>query len=211
MDGAQSMSAQNQTEKHSGLDQSDQDASSLGSLRGSDEEAVLLPESSPSADSSYGEFVSFHEDYTRHYIALADAKATVVFGVAVGLLAYLYSNADFLQMVLHPTLSWRGVLPVLCSILLGLSAISSALVILPRLGASEKRGIVFFGDVAGYASADEYLKAVRRFTSDELVSARLRHAYDTAKVCKRKYIVLRWAIYLCFLGVATSLPILGKI
>ncbi len=205
------MNAQSQTEKSPALDQSDQAANSLGSLRGSGEEAVLLPDSAPDPDGSYGEFATFHEDYTRHYIALADTKATVVFGVAVGLLAYLYSDADFLQMVLHPTLSWRGVLPVLCSILLGLSAISSALVILPRLGASEKRGIVFFGDVAGYASADEYLKAVRRFTSDELVSARLRHAYDTAKVCKRKYIVLRWAIYLCFLGVATSLPILGKI
>lgn len=205
------MSTQSQVEKNRALGQSDHDAGSLGSLRGSDDEAVLLPENAPSPDSSYGEFVSFYEGYTRHYIALADTKATMVFGVAVGLLAYLYSNVGFLQMILHPTLSWRGTLPLLCSIALGLAAISSALVILPRLGASEKRGIVFFGDVADYVSADEYIQAVRRLTSDELIFARLRHAYDTAKVCKRKYVVLRRAIYLCFLGVAASLPILGKI
>lgn len=205
------MNAQNQTRKNPSPDQGDANASGLDSLRASYEEAVLLPDSAPGADGPYGEFSTFHEGYTRHYIALADTKATVVFGVAVGLLAYLYSNADFLQMILNPTLSWRGALPLLCSIALALSAMSSALVILPRLGVSEKRGIVFFGDVASYVSADEYLKAVRKFNSDELVSARLRHAYDTAKVCMRKYIVLRWAIRLCFLGVAASLPILGRI
>lgn len=164
----------------------------------------------PSSDiSAYSQFAEFQEGYIRHYIALADTKAMIVFGISTSLLAYTIASDRMAPISLCPVNFGQLALVGAPIILLILSCVFCILVILPRTPTSGE-GIVFFGAVAGYKNGEEFRNKIRSCGEAELTDARIRHCYDIARVCTRKYGHLRKGMLIGAAGIVANLIFLGQ-
>lgn len=136
-------------------------------------------------------FAEETHQYVIEYIRLADRKAIFFFAGSTALLAYLQrlglSNAWLVSLS-----SWRllQVLAFLATVGLILCAIACITVVIPRLGGSGT-GIIFFHSVAKYKNATDYATVVSQKTAQELCEEKLKHTYDLAAVCDRKYGALK--------------------
>jgi Pycsar effector protein len=172
--------------------------------------AEIAPVASGGLSSVHAEFASFHEGYVRHYIALADSKATISLGMSAGLLTYVFSKPSFHDLIVKPAVTFPCVQAFIATGFLVLSTACAMSVISPRLTTTGE-GIIFFGSVAKYPSSDRYMEQVAQRSEPELTSERLQHCYDISKLCARKYEMLRRAIWFGCLGLGSLLPLLSKI
>lgn len=163
-----------------------------------------------SNDAVLADFASFHEGYVRHYVALADTKAGLVFSLAIAFVAFLFSKPAFLKLLLKPTCTWQSWTAGLCVALIISGASLAAWVISPRLK-STGEGLVFFGAVGKHPDSDAYVNAVRAAGVERLIEARLVHCYDVSAICWHKYRLLTAAFWLSVCGLVASLPLLGSI
>lgn len=158
------------------------------------------PEVAPSEMARFGkehaDFATFHEGYIRHYIALADTKAGVIFALAAGIIGYLLNDKETRATILAPSCSSEFVVTILALASLGIVAALTFFVVAPRLSAPSGEGLVFFGAVAKRASSEDFLSEIRASSEDQLIEERLKHCFDTASVCFRKYELLKAAIWL---------------
>lgn len=159
-------------------------------------EPMVAPSQRARPEAMHADFASFHEGYVRHYIALADAKAGVVFTLAGGLLGYLLADAGNRATITEPVLSFEFVTIMLALVSLLTMAALAFFVIAPRLSIKSNEGLVYFGAVAKKTSSDDFLAEVASCSGERLVEARLIHCYDTAVICARKYELLKVAIWL---------------
>lgn len=153
-------------------------------------------------DLHHSEFAAFHEQYVRHYIQLADAKAGFCFGLFTALLGYLVSKDAVQRVLLNPLCTLEFGVASLAFLLLLAAAACAFIVIAPRLASPTGEGIVFFGAVAQRASGNDYIVDVAGHSPAELTALRLKHCFDTSKICERKYGFLKAAIWL-------AMPALG--
>lgn len=153
----------------------------------------------------HGEFASFHEQYVRHYIQLADAKAGLCFSLISAVLGYLVSKNEVQMVILNPSCTAKFSVVAVAMLLLLASAICAFAVIAPRLSSPTGEGIVFFGAVAKQASGNEYVAEVASRSQAELAALRLKHCFDTSTVCDRKYALLKAAIWLALPALALAL------
>lgn len=168
--------------------------------------ATIEPVPVSPLEAHHSEFATFHESYVRHYIQLADAKASVGFGIISGVLAYLLSNDAVRDVLLHPACTAKFGITLIAVLFLIASAMSAFLVIAPRLSSSPgDAGLVFFGDVAGRASGAEYVSDIASRSKPELTVAQLQHCFDVARVCTRKYALLKKSIWLALPGLTLAL------
>lgn len=156
----------------------------------------------------HADFAGFHESYVRHYIALADTKAAVVFGLASSVIAFLFAKQAYHDLLFEPVWAWRTALAYAVALLLVGGAGCAAWVIAPRLPHTGE-GLVFFGAVRRYSSGTAYASAIGCESEAGLALARLRHCYDVSGVCWRKYVSLRRALWLTVAGIAAALPLLA--
>lgn len=156
------------------------------------------------------DFANFQEGYVRHYIALSDTKAGILFGFVSTFIAFIFSKPIFSTLLFNSTQRWESWVAWVCAALLITSASLAAWVIAPRLKTTGE-GLIFFGAVSAHSSSETYLGAVRSAGAARLAEARLMHCYDVSAVCWRKYHNLRVAIWLSVAGLAVSLPLLGLI
>jgi hypothetical protein len=112
--------------------------------------------------------------------------------------------------MVSPTWSFATVGASALTVLLGLSAVYALLVVLPRLTHSGE-GIVFFGAVSKYQSSDAYADEIAKRSASDLTEARVKHSFDVAKVCTRKYDMLRRSMWLLAVGLIAALPLLASV
>jgi hypothetical protein len=148
----------------------------------------------PTLADYHADFANFEEGYIRHYISLADTKAGLAFGANVGLLSFLLNHATFKATIVKPAFTVSYVEGVLAAVFLLLSLACAILVVAPRRAHSNE-GFVFFDSVSAHPSASAYLDRVSKAEKSTLTEARLKHCYDVAKACSRKYDMLRRAIW----------------
>jgi hypothetical protein len=139
---------------------------------------------------------------------LADTKATVVFGLASSVIAFLFARQGFHDLLFKPTPTWQTGLAFFVAALLLAGAGFAAWTIAPRLPHTGE-GLVFFGAVRCHANGYAYASAVGLEDEAGLALTRLRHCYDVSTVCWRKYISLRRALWLTVIGIAAALPLLA--
>lgn len=159
-------------------------------------EPEVVPFRSASFGKEHSDFATFQEGYIRHYIALADTKAGVIFALAAGIIGYLLNDDEIRATILAPSCSSEFVVTILALASLGIVAALTFFVVAPRLSAPSNEGLVFFGAVAKKASSDDFLSEIKASSDEQLIEARLKHCYDTATVCSRKYEILKAAIWL---------------
>lgn len=156
-------------------------------------------------EAHHDDFASFHEQYVRHYIQLADAKASLSFGSISAFLGYLANKDEVQELLLKPSCTAEFGIVALGILLLLAAATCAFAVIAPRLSSPTGEGIVFFGAVAQRASGNDYVADVVSRSPAELTALRLKHCFDTSKVCDRKYRLLKAAIWLALPGVGLGL------
>lgn len=162
--------------------------------------ALTEPEVAPFRMANFGkehsDFATFQEGYIRHYIALADTKAGVIFALASGIIGYLLNDAEVQATILAPSCSSEFIVPILALVSLGVVSALTFFVVAPRLSATSSERLVFFGAVSKKASSDDFVSEIEASSDEQLIEARLKHCYDTAKVCSHKYKILKAAIWL---------------
>jgi hypothetical protein len=171
-------------------------------------EPSLEPTPTSGLESHHDEFASFHEQYVRHYIQLADAKAGVCFGLISAVLGYLVSNDEVQTLILKPSCTAKFGITAIAMLLLLTAGAYAFAVIAPRLSSPSGEGLVFFGAVARRASGNDYVMDVASRSPAELTALRLKHCFDTSKVCDRKYGFLKVAIWLALPGLGLALATL---
>lgn len=149
------------------------------------------------------EFAGFHEGYLSRYIQLADTKAGTALVVVAATLGYLLGLDKFVSaLCLHGTWPTSG-LAIATSLLLGVAGAASFAVIAPR-GSPPGNGLVYWEDVAG-RTRDQFVADVGAAGADGLAKDRLRHTYVLSTICRRKYQVLRAALWAGGLGLCSAL------
>ena len=151
------------------------------------------------------QFAKHIHQYIREYIRLADQKAAFIFAIGSALLVFLFEK-DVTARWVKPIKEWGAgdVLSLLSMVSLAVAAISAIFVVVPRLQGS-RRGYVFWKSIAEFDSAKEYAKKVSMENSSSLTNALLKHCYDHASVCRRKYRMLNVAIWTGASGVMLTI------
>lgn len=153
------------------------------------------------------DFIDFEENYIDRYIALADIKAGLVFAVSSGVIVYLVDKEDLFSRLSKLSCSFDWLNVFLSFFFLLISIGFSFWVIAPRLWSTEK-GTVFWGGVAKHKTSDDYLTFISKMDYQELLSERVRHAHDIARVCSKKYYCLTLAMWAAAIGIFLSFLLL---
>jgi hypothetical protein len=151
------------------------------------------------------DFASFAHQYFRDYINLADQKATFFFTGTTALLAFLYSR-NVSARWLKPLMTWNILDTVAFVAMAALAggAFLALLVVIPRTPGS-RRGFLFWEAVAEYATGRQYADELWLLSPPSLFQVKAEHCFELAKVCRRKYRMLRWALWTGAVGLAGSL------
>lgn len=87
---------------------------------------------------------------------------------------------------------------------LAVGAFLALLVIIPRTPGS-RRGFLFWEAIAEYETGRQYADDLSLLSGPSLVQVKAEHCYDLAKVCRRKYRMLRCALWTGTVGLAGAL------
>lgn len=168
-----------------------------------DQDAVV--QSSAPAEADRVSFAAFAHQQVREYIQLADQKATVLFGAAGAMLAYLHgakATALWMQEPAHWT--WRSLLAAVAMIGLVACAGLAGRTVLPRTRGSTQ-GLLFWAAIAARPKAAEYVRDVQDVSEAALLESYLTHAHELASVCAQKYTDLRRAFTAAKFGFGAAL------
>ena len=158
-------------------------------------EVVLQPETGVS------EFARHVHLYVQEYIRLADQKAAFIFAFVSVLLAFLYNEKLHVGWFRHPQ-HWSALdlVAFLSMASLFTSLTFAVLVVMPRLAKSHV-GYVFFKSIKEFRSASDYATSISQKDDKQLAISILKHTYDIARVCSKKYMFFFVAFWASIVGV----------
>lgn len=138
--------------------------------------------------------------YLRQNVTWADQKAGFVFAACSAVLGYLHSKGllEFLRgkAALRPA---DAILAIGASCLIAALAACMATYWPRRKG--RRDGVIFWAAIAnGSQTAGDYVDRIRSRRADDLADEFLRHVFELARVCERKF---------GFVDVATRFAALG--
>jgi hypothetical protein len=136
--------------------------------------------------------------YTNEYIRFADAKAGFIAAAASALIGTSISSSVLDSFLLKaPSLwYWSQWLALIGLLILSLSTICSLAVIWPRLWNKTRIGFVFWESIAGHRSAVNFSQAIHKATGQERTASIADHLFILGTVAKRKYLYVRYALWL---------------
>ena len=151
------------------------------------------------------EFGTFAHRYIRDHIKLADQKATFCFTGATALLAFMY-NENVSARWLIPVMQWNilDTIAFVAMAALAAGAFLAVLVVIPRTSGS-RRGFLFWEAITEYETGRQYSDDLWQKSGPSLFQVKAEHCYDLAVVCKRKYWMLRRALWISAVGLAGAL------
>jgi len=141
----------------------------------------------------------------QEQINLADSKAGVVSTLSILVLAYVVrigGGPAWREAVSNP--GWETLVAVGALLTLGVGIAGALSVVIPRT-AGDPQGYVFWQSILEFGSAEAYTDAITGLTEDRVVAALLEDCHRLSTLCKRKFSVLRWAMWSAGAGVLLSL------
>jgi hypothetical protein len=147
-------------------------------------------------------FANQTHDYLRDQIKFADQKAAFLFTASSAMLAVLYGKAFHEHWLAEPS-DPSSISSFVAMISLLAASGFAASVVVPRRKGSP-RGFIFWGAVASYKSSAEYVAAVSSLTEVDLVTEKLHHCHELARIAQRKYGVLDRGLWLGSIGAAAA-------
>src|SRR5258708_4208150 len=172
------------------------------SQAGVEDKVPSEPTAAPPTD--HAKFAEEVHNYVREYIRNADQKATSFFAAATAMLAFL-NTQNVASHWLKDVRQWTftDFLGFLSMFGLGIAAGTFLAVVFPRLKGS-RRGILFFNAIAEHDNSSEYADEVIRRSGEQLLRAKLQHAYDLSKICTRKYRTLCAGFWIGSVGIGAA-------
>jgi hypothetical protein len=149
-------------------------------------------------------FVTYVHEYIADFIKFADQKAAFIFAGASGLLAVLYDRGG--RAIWHvPVVAWRTHEWLACAsmTLTVLSAILAIAVVAPRLS-GKAPGLIYWNSISRLPDAQAYCGAIAKLDLGKITEEVGQHCFELAQIAKRKYELLRWAIWSGVLGLAAG-------
>jgi hypothetical protein len=170
-------------------------------MKSSSENAVV-PESRGSMNKINAtlQFAEEKHQYLREYISAADQKAFFFFTINSSLLAFLNTKDASSHFLKLSPWTISDLVTFIAVVGLMISAIFFLWVITPRLKGS-KRGLIFFSAIAEYATKGEYINAVQKLSETSILTEKLQHCYELAKICNTKHSVFVWGQYIFFVSI----------
>ncbi len=177
-----------------------------GQEAGADRQQPAPPVSltAPADSEARERFVEATHQYVREYIRHADQKASFLFTGATALLAFLYKNGVSSRW-LKPVMDWNilDMVAFLAMTALALGVFFALLVVVPRTSGS-RRGYLFWEAIAEYDSGRQYSDELRLLSRATLCQVKAEHCFELAKVCSKKYRMLKIAIWTGAIGLAAA-------
>jgi hypothetical protein len=99
------------------------------------------------------------------------------------------------------------ILSFLATVCLVLSVLACIATVIPRLKGS-RQGLIFFAAIHEYDSSHDYVSEVMGQSLSDLCEAKLKHIYELATVCEKKYDMLKKGQWLGLIGLVASLLLL---
>jgi hypothetical protein len=167
------------------------------------------PSAQPTPTGAHVEFAEQTHQYVREYIRNADQKAAFFFAAATAGLGYLLTH--------HAVAGWFKTPVFALADCVWLVAVFGLLVaegfflyaVFPRLRSSSP-GLIFFNEIAAHPSAIEYTEGVLATPAAEIARTKLRHLYDLAKICRKKYSALQIGARIGAVGGAAAIVYLAQ-
>jgi hypothetical protein len=137
-------------------------------------------------------------------INLADRKAGIIFTLVVAAGLFLLQRAPEAIGALAAGPEPRAMLWALIMLVLVGAAASAFAVIFPRIR-RQPGGILFWGDITGYAQGRDYLARVAQERAEELARIKLSYCHDLSGICAAKFRMLRVSMTLAAAGLVLFL------
>lgn len=138
-------------------------------------------------------------------IVFADGKAWNLFLAVSAMLAALQVT-NRLPLWKVAERGWpQGLLEVFTLACLIASAALALLVLAPRRETVAGSRLLYWESIAAFRGPAEYLDAVSACSTEQLAVAQLENAYALARLCLRKFRLLRWSIILGAMGLFSGL------
>ena len=131
-------------------------------------------------------------------ITLADRKAGILFTLVSAALLFLFTRVP------EVIFSAAGGLWLVVVTLLVLAASLAFSVIFPRQR-RHSENVLFWGGVADWPDRNAYIQAVASMESERITQAKLEYCYDLARICRRKFRLLRYAMMATAIGLVLFL------
>jgi hypothetical protein len=138
-------------------------------------------------------------DYLNHYVLIADGKAAALAAASLALLGLMTSDASK---------EAEPVLRILAAVLAAIGAVSAGIVLYPRTPHSGN-GHIFWGDIAGFASAEAYLKSMQTLQEDDVAREYARQNFLVSGVLLKKNAYIRKAIWFLAIGCLSAAIAIG--
>lgn len=163
-------------------------------------------------DSNFGRC---NNQYLLECIKLADAKASLLLVIEGGFLFKIadgwWEIARFIKTDTQPSipLNFYVISLALATFLLLVSVVAALLVIFPREGEKDKKGYIFWENVADFPNAKTYAAEVIDIPKEKLDLLVLEQNYHLSVTAKRKYKVLRRAFIIGSIALVISIFVIG--
>lgn len=166
-------------------------------------ESAIFDENNGVSDFDYkASFAEQIHTYIREYIQTADQKATFFFAFFAAIIAYSDSLGILREWIIDIT-TWRlaETVSLLSTVLLVLAAFGCLWVVRPRLGGSRK-GLIFFDAISEFESQKEFINEIASISTNKIHEEKVKHIYEIAKICSKKYKTLGVSLWLGGAGFA---------
>jgi hypothetical protein len=146
------------------------------------------------------EFGKLEHEYLNKYIEAADRKAGVTLALTTAVMVYFIDKDNGLRWLELKNLDWSCAAAFASLSALIFSAFLCFMIVWPRLG-GDQSNLIFFRGVKSRSDAYAYAREVLGKSQAELREIRLKHCYDLAKVCSKKFDLLNRSMAIAVLGV----------
>jgi hypothetical protein len=147
--------------------------------------------------------------YISDFIRLADEKAAFFSGASAAMLYLLFnSHAEkYLSWSLNAA-SIRSLMDISAMAALGMACVFGLSVVTPRRRVGSASGHIFFDAIIQSDSREAFAVEVMQLTREQLITEKLMHSYDLAKVCNHKYRAQMWQFWSMICGLILAAPYL---
>lgn len=144
--------------------------------------------------------------YNRHFLSNADNKAHYCIAFATVFLIWMSKSSSYTLFWSLAPQEWRfyDLISVLSIVTLCLCIFLSLLTLVPNLQGS-KKGLIYFGSIAEHETKEDYLSDVLHKNEQDLGIEVLKHVYELANICNKKFQKLKIAVWCGGIGLVLGI------
>ena len=157
----------------------------------------LLAQPAPIGDNKLQSLFAWESHkYHRDFLNNADNKAHRYIVFATAFLIWMLKSGNYTSFLLVSFVEWKGYDFIsLLSILTLCACIGLSLLALTPTLKGSKKGIIYFGSVAEHETKMDYLNDVLHKNEQGIVAEVVKHGYELAKICNKKFQKLQFATW----------------